>query len=221
MRCADKGGDMRAYKITDINDCTYKGFQWRADMVHKTSGKGELCTGGWIHFYRDKRLAVLLNPVHGKYNPIHLWLGEASGEIKDDSGLKYGCSEFRMIKRVRIPKITETQKIAFGILCSLEVYDEPGYVQWAKGWLQNKDRSLEAARTAEAAGVAAWTVEGAWAARTAAWIASETATEQATVLTKLKMTAIAEMVAEASKTAAEVEGKKLNLPKIATEAMKY
>jgi len=209
---------MRAYKITDINDCTYKGFQWRADMVHKTSGKGELCTGGWIHFYRDKKLAVLLNPVHGDYNPCHLWLGEASGEIKDDNCLKYGCTEFGMIKRVRIPKITKTQKIAFGILCSLEVYDEPGYVEWAEGWLQNKDRSLEAARTATgAAGVAALTVEGAWAARTAgaaARTASATATaEQATV--------IAERVAATSKTAAEVEGKKLDLPKIATEAMKY
>jgi len=219
---------MRAYKITDINDCTYKGFPWRADMVHKTSGRGRLCTKGWIHYYRDKRLAVLLNPIHGKYNPIHLWLGEANGKIKEDSGLKYGCTEFRMIKRVRVPRITETQKIAFGILCSLEVYSDPQYVQWAKGWLQNKDRSLEAAEAAvrevaEAiewvAGAAEWAAEAA--ARTAAasraieWVAraAEAAVEAATVT--------AEWAPVTAWTVARTAGKKLDLPKIATGAMKY
>jgi len=146
---------MRAYKITDVNDRTYHGFQWYEGMIHKTNGSRGLCTLGWIHFYKDKRLAVLLNPIHGKYNPYHLWLGEARGTIKGDVGLKWGCTEFKMIKRVNIPKITLTQKVAFAILCSLEVCTDPEYKKWAEGWLQNKDRTAEAAQEAARA---TWTV---------------------------------------------------------------
>lgn len=136
---------MRAYKITDINDRTYAGFQWEKGMVHKTSGENELCTSGWIHFYRDKLLAVLLNPIHAYYNPCHLWIGKARGKIKEDNGLKWGCSEFKMIRRISIPKITKIQRVAFGILCSLEVCDDPDYIEWANNWLKNIDRTRGAA----------------------------------------------------------------------------
>jgi len=117
---------MRAYKITDASDRTYRDFQWHEGMVHKTDGKGELCSSGWIHFYRDKRLAILLNPIHGNYHPYHLchlWLG-------------------------RIPKITLIQKVAFGILCSLETCTDQKYKKWAEDWLQNKDRTTETAKAA-------------------------------------------------------------------------
>jgi len=79
---------MRAYKITDTNDRAYAGFQWHEGKVHKTDGSGGLCTLGWIHFYRDKRLAVLLNPIHGNYYPFNMWLGDAKGKIKGGNGLK-------------------------------------------------------------------------------------------------------------------------------------
>jgi len=179
---------MRAYKITDTNDRTYAGFQWHEGKMHKTDGKGGLCSPGFIHFYRDKRLAVLLNPIHGNYNPFHLWLGEAGGKIEEDNGLKWGCTEFKMIKRVCAPRITLTQKVAFAILCSLEVCIDPEYKKWAEGWLQHKNRmavwvtreaakAAEAARKAEAAKAAreaetAWAVKAVtWAAGAAAWAA--------------------------------------------------
>jgi len=166
---------MRAYKITDVNDRTYAGFQWHEGRMHKTDGKGGLCSPGFIHFYRDKRLAVLLNPIHGNYQPFHLWLGEAGGKIEEDNGLKWGCTEFKMIKRVCIPRITLTQKVAFAILCSLEVYIDPKYKKWAEAWLQNKDRmavrvTREAAKAAEAA-EAARKAETAKAAEAAIWAA--------------------------------------------------
>jgi len=201
---------MRAYKITDENDRTYHGFQWYEGKVHKTDGKGELCSPGWIHFYRDKRLAILLNPIHGNYNPFHLWLGEAGGTIKKDNGLKWGCTEFRMIKRVSIPKITLTQKVAFAILCSLEVCNDPEYKKWAEGWLQNKDRTAEAAevaaREAEAAAQAA-----VWAAQAAVWAAAQEATWAAA--------GVAAGVAEAAEVAPWET--KINLVSLATECLKY
>jgi len=192
---------MRAYKITDVNDRTFRGFKWYEGKVHKTDGKGELCSSSFIHFYRDKRLAVLLNPIHGCYYPFHLWLGEAGGTIKEDNGLKWGCTEFRMIKRVSIPRITLTQKIAFGILCSLEVCTDPEYKKWAEGWLQNKDR------TAKAAQEAAWATGATGAA---AWAAAGVSARAARAVG-----AAAWAVGTAAKAA------KVNLIRLATECLKY
>jgi len=207
---------MRVYKITDENDCTYAGFQWHEGKIHKTNGKGGLCAPGWIHFYRDKQLAVLLNPIHGNYYPFHLWLGEAGGKIEEDNGLKWGCTEFRMIKRVSIPKITLTQKVAFAILCALEIYADPKFVKWAEGWLQNKDRTAEAARAAAwAERTAAWAARAAaWAERTAAW-AARAAAWAAVMVAQEAAGAVAVAAAEVARAA------KINLVRLATECLKY
>jgi len=199
---------MRAYKITDTNDCTYKGFKWHEGKVHKTDGKGVLCSSGWIHFYRDKRLAVILNPIHGSYNPFHLWLGEAGGTIKGDAGLKWGCTEFKMIKRVSIPKITLTQKVAFAILCSLKVYTDPEYKKWAEGWLQNKDRTAQAA----------W---AAWAVTEAAAGAAKAAAGVAAGVAAGAVTEAAAGAAKAAAGAARRTTTRINLVRLATECLKY
>jgi len=235
---------MRAYKITDTNDCTYHGFQWYEGKIHKTDGKGELCSSSFIHFYRDKRLAILLNSIYGNYHPFNMWLGEAGGTIKEDNGLKWGCTEFKMIKRVSIPKITLIQRVAFAILCSLEVCSEPMYVKWAEGWLQNKDRITEVAKAAEVAEVAeaAWAAaeaaeaaesaakaaevaevaEAAWAAQAAAE-AAESAAEAARVAWAARVVAWAARVAWAAARAAQIAAGEveINLVRLATECLKY
>ena len=43
----------------------------------------------------------------------------------------------RLIKEIEVPNITLTQKIAFGILCALEVYKVEDFVKWANNWLNN------------------------------------------------------------------------------------
>ncbi|KKL58315.1 hypothetical protein LCGC14_2226540, partial [marine sediment metagenome] len=55
------------YKLTDSNDQTYGKTQWGPGIEHAASGKGPLCTEGWLHAYTDPLLAVLLNPIHGNY----------------------------------------------------------------------------------------------------------------------------------------------------------
>lgn len=219
------GGKMRAYKITDENDCTFRGFKWYEGKVYKTNGKGELCSSNWIHFYRDKRLAVILNPIQGNYQPLHLWLCEAGGTIKEDNGLKWGCTEFRMIKQVRVPKITLTQKVAFAILCSLKVYTDSEYKEWAEGWLQNKNRT---AKAAWAAGAAAWAAAAARAAARAAEAAAEAAAKAAAEAAGAAAGAAAEAAGAAAGAARAVAGAaravrvaKINLVRLATECLKY
>ncbi len=60
---------MKCYKITDKNDRTYGGCQWGKNVTHTADGQGDLCSEHWIHFYTDRFLAVIFNPIHGDYDP--------------------------------------------------------------------------------------------------------------------------------------------------------
>jgi len=171
---------MKCYKLTDENDQTYGGCQWGKDVTHTADGNGNLCTKHWIHAYSNRYLAVVLNPIHGGFSPMHLW--ECEAELgKDDHGLKFGTTKLTTIKRVSIPRMSKAVKVRFAIYCALEVYKDKGFKKWADDWLSGKDRlEAAAAAAAEAAGAAeaAWAAGAAEAAGAAAW-ATETAVEAA------------------------------------------
>ena len=40
-----------------------------------------LCTAGFIHFYRDPLLAILMNPIHANFAKLRLWECEVQGEV--------------------------------------------------------------------------------------------------------------------------------------------
>jgi len=172
---------MKAYKLTDKNDKTYGGCQWGENIEHKVKGEGNLCTNGWIHFYKNPLLAVLLNPIHGDYNleTAHLWECSVSGRTKEDRGLKWGASRVKTIKRVKLPKITKGKRVKFGILCALEVYHEKSFVEWAKSWLSDKDKTKKSAYAAIAA--AADAAAAAYDAAAAAYDAAAYAAVDAAV----------------------------------------
>ena len=98
--------------------------------THTASGRGQLCTAGWIHLYDDPLIAVLLDPVHGDYlaEPnAHMWEVEWSGETLDDYGLKRGATKVTTLQRIELPSVTGEQRIRFGILCAWEVCDNPAW----------------------------------------------------------------------------------------------
>ena len=162
------------YKLTTQSLTTRNGFQWEIGKTEKTDGSGELCSSGWLHCYTNPLLAILLNPVHANISSPRLFEVEVSGSSKTDNGLKEGWTGMELIKEIKIPNITITQKVAFGILCSLEVYKEKSYVVWANNWLNNVDRT-ELAADADAAAAADWAASARaaadWAARAADWAA--------------------------------------------------
>ena len=139
---------MLVYKLTNQHSQTYNNTQWGVNVTHKTNGKGELCTKGWLHFYNSPELAILMNPIHARFSNPKMWLAEAGGKFKDDFGIKGGCTKLTTLREIPVPVITETQKIAFGILCALEVCDDKEFQKWANNWLENKDRTEKAAMDA-------------------------------------------------------------------------
>jgi hypothetical protein len=191
---------MKKYKLTTQEMTTYNGFKWELGKKYTTSGEGDLCSGGFLHYYHHPLLAVLLNPIHADITNPRIFEVEADGIHKNDNGLKGGCNEMTLVKEIELPIITSTQRVAFSILASLDVYKNEGYEVWAKKWLSGEDRSAESARSAaesawsaarsaarsawsaesaesaawsaESAESAAWSAESAESAESAAWSAA-------------------------------------------------
>ena len=159
---------MNLYKLTTENDQTHAGLQWGKGIEHTASGKGDLCGSGWLHAYTDRLLAVLLDPIHASFGETaHLW--QAEGDVgKNDHGLKVGCTRLRTIRWIKKPVVSTVQRIAFGILCAREVYDDPSWRGWAEKWLDGRDRSAKSAAEEMRAARAAWAAQAAQAAQ-AAW----------------------------------------------------
>jgi hypothetical protein len=189
----------RVYKLTDENMCTYNNTQWEIGVAKSTSGKGLLCGPGWLHCYSNKYLAILLNPIHARFERPRLFLAEATGNHSYENGLKEGSTTMKLIKEVDVPQITTTQRVAFGILCALEVEQTHKFNQWAKNWLNNIDRTYTAAAAAHADAAAtyahadaAYAAAHAAAAADAATAADYAAAHAAAVYAKLNLKKIAE-----------------------------
>ena len=208
------------YKLTDSNNQTQNNTQWGEGVEHKTSGEGDLCSEGFLHCYSDPLLASFLHPMHVSFeNPV-LWEAEGSGVMKDDNGLKVGFSCLKTLKKMELPVVSDVQRIAFGILCALEVEKDVGFVKWANEWLSGEDRSAEAA--GRAARAATWAEAAAKAATWAAEAAKSTA--RAAEMTARAAARAAGGAAKAATWAAEWTaraGKTIDLVAIAKEAMKY
>ena len=150
---------MKAYKLTTKDMTTHGDCKWTVGKWKETSGEGDLCGPGWLHYYSDPLLAVLLNPLHADIDGPRLWEIEAEGEHKHDRGLKSGCTKMRLVREIDVPKISNTQRVAFAILCAKAVYKDNAFTVWADGWLSGKDRTIAAASAASAAYAAAYAAD--------------------------------------------------------------
>lgn len=163
---------MIRYKLTDRTLRTHRGYQWTVGEWHEVTGDPAqpLCTDGWLHCYETVLLAVLHNPIHADIANPRLWEVEVEGECLRDGQVKEGWRRMRLVREIDVPKITMEQRVRYGILVSLQVYDDPDYRRWAEGWLSDKDRSEAAAWAAAQAakhnvGPAASASAASWAAR--------------------------------------------------------
>ena len=157
------------YKLADENGRTHGGTQWGPGVTHEAPGNGELCTAGWIHCYSDPLLAVLLDHIGADFGPTRrLWEAKAEGRTLDDHGLKFGVQRLTTVREISVPVVSQTQTVAFGIICAREVYPDATWRVWADAWLSGTDRTAEAAAWAgeAAAREAARAAEAAARAKT-------------------------------------------------------
>ena len=174
-------GSKTCYKLTSQDMTTHNGYQWELYKWHKVSAKagdGNLCSGSFLHAYTDPVLALFLNPIHANIENPRLFRAEGRGRFADDNGLKVGYSQMRIVEELPVKMPTTEQRVKFAILCAMEVYDHPDFLDWCHKWLIGEDRSQAAAwAAARAAREAAWAARAAWAAwaARAAWAAAEAA----------------------------------------------
>jgi len=133
---------------------TYGNFQWELNKPVKTSGNGELCSPGWLHFYEHPLLAILHNSLHADIENPRLFRAKVSGKCLKDGQLKIGYTHAILTKELPLPKITLNQKIAYAILCAKAVYkEEKSFIKWADNWLGGKNRTVKVANAATYAAV--------------------------------------------------------------------
>ena len=99
---------MIAYKFTNQKMQTCNDTQWELHEWKETSGEGDLCSCGWLHYYSDPLLAAFLNPIHAKFAAPRLFEIEIAEDAKilEDHGLKLGCTKMRLTKELEIPAVT-------------------------------------------------------------------------------------------------------------------
>jgi hypothetical protein len=146
--------EMKVYKLTTQSSTSQNKTLWGVGVTHSVTGDLRQCKNG-IHAYSDPLLAQLLNPIHADISDPILWECEASDEMLNDNGLKSCHRSLTTLRQIPLPLVSTEQCIRFAILCTLEVCDDPSYVQWAHNWLSGVDRSEAAAWAAEAAARAA------------------------------------------------------------------
>ncbi len=172
---------MKAYKLTDQNNKTRGNTVWGPGISHTAKGGHDLlCSNAWIHFYTNPLIAVLMNPIHARFDLPRLWECETAGEELHEP-LKSGCKTLTTVKEIPVPVISPINKIAFAILCAKQVFKEEKWNIWADSWLSGKDRTTNAAsafaNATNATNAAAYAA--AYAAAVAAYAAAYAATAAA------------------------------------------
>jgi len=158
--------DCKGYKLTNQDGRTFNAMQWGSGVMHETDGSGELCSKGWLHYYRDPLLAILHNPIHSDIpNPV-LWECKIEGKRKHDGWMKSGCTKLTTVKPIFLPIVTLEQRIRYAILCAKEVCKDKIWNQWADKWLSGEDRTAATAlRTRDKWAAMAPEWAAAWAGR--------------------------------------------------------
>jgi hypothetical protein len=202
---------MKAYKLTDEHGQTKDNTQWGPNVSHTATGDGKyLCSNGWIHFYTHPLLAVLMNPAHANFSKPRLWEAESSGEELHEQ-LKSGSKTLTTVRELPLPEVSDTQRIAFGILCAKEVCKDEVWNNWADKWLSGEDRTKASACAA------------AYAADAAADYAADAAADAADAAAAAYAASRAAFAAAyaASRAADVADAAKINFVEIAEKAMNY
>lgn len=168
---------MRTYKVTDSNGLTqkprttltapYVPLQWSEGSAWSaTSGYQSPCSSFWISSFISLNVAELLCPLlpyyYGyhydetvaswiSYYPNHLiWEADTSGAyVIGPRGLKVGSHTLTTNQQVAKPVISDELRVTCALQAALAISGDSAWNAWASDWLNNVDRTLASAVTAE------------------------------------------------------------------------
>ncbi len=164
---------MLKWKLTNQNFETFSKTKWGEGVTHETSGEGELCGPGWLHYYHHPILAVVMNPVHAEIETPILWEAEAEGDHKDDRGLKGGCTRLTTLRQSPLPFVPLEKRVELAIRCFHGFRPETQEAKWASEWISGRNRSAEACESINIARFGISAAYAAWAAGCLARLSSK------------------------------------------------
>ena len=221
---------MKLYKLTNARGYTREEhlncLQWGKGIIYEAAGAAgqPLCTSGLMHCYLHKLVAVLCDCLDGNYGPDgRLWKCTGEGEFLSD-GLQGGFRKLTSLEEVPLPKITMEERVHWGILCAIEVFDEELFSNWAKGWVsanRQENGAMQVVRTLGAYGYShpkyKASLAGYYAARAAAKAAGANADWDA--FAGMEAGELAANAATAAAEAAAVAGKDIDFGALAERAV--
>ena len=106
---------MKLFKLTDEHNETKNNIVWGEYITHSLPivANPQLCSNHVFHAYKDKNLALLLNPIHADIRNFNLW--EAEGNIIKKEWDKVGCFTLTTIKQREIPFWYSNLKIRLNV----------------------------------------------------------------------------------------------------------
>ncbi len=141
---------MKLFKLTNSKNQTTMNTQWGENITHSVSMKKRgklLCSSEVIHAYKNPNLALLLNSIHGDYQPCNLW--EAKGRVMVEDWGKAGCWKLTTLKQLDLPdwyaneRTRRRVQIRFAIICAEKVLE---YFEKTNPEDQRPRKAIQAAR---------------------------------------------------------------------------
>ncbi len=126
------------YYVTDREGKDWKGRQWGEGVRLREDNPN-------YHFvtYDNPALALLMDPAYDAFPDPHVWLAE----VGDPSPLDFRTASplLTALRPAQPPTPTVEQRVAFGIVCALNVIADPDFSRWGLAWLGGTDRTPESA----------------------------------------------------------------------------
>ena len=129
------------YLITDSNNKTWRDVTWEENITHEQNDNPNYL----FSVYDDPILAHMMNSAYEGFKNPNIWLAE--GEVTNSFEFRYECSKLTAKKQIQVNVPTDDQRIAFAILCSIQIVSNPIYKEWAKNYLSGNDRTKEKAES--------------------------------------------------------------------------
>ena len=147
---------MTGYKLTDKDGYTRRGESgetlWTEGATLETDGSGALCGSGWIHYYQDPHVAVLMNCQQGAYDleTALMWEVEAGGVDEHAYDHKSGTTRLTTVRRIDMPTLSREERVEIAIRYAMPGVGDtnPDWTSWANNWLDGTDRTAKSAWSA-------------------------------------------------------------------------
>jgi hypothetical protein len=127
------------YLITNKENLSQQ-FTWSENSHNKS-----LNENFDFKIYKSLKVACFMHAIYDGFKDPNIWLCQSYNE--KDIGYLLSCNELISLKNIEFELPSQEQRINFAILCVLNVVKNPIFVDWAKLYLGNLDRTKEKAET--------------------------------------------------------------------------